>query len=311
MTTNGWVPQLPSVIRTKGLTKRYGRRLVVDALDLDIVEGDRFGFLGPNGSGKSTTLRMLLGLVFPTAGSAELLGAPLPRGCKGVLPQVGSLIEGPAYYPHMSGRANLRLFDAAGPGGPRRTRRERVETALHRVRMGRVDERPVRAYSLGMKQRLGLAGALLREPRLLVLDEPTNGLDPQGVHEVRELLAELNREGTTVVLSSHLLSEVEALCSSVAIINAGRMVVSGSVDELRSQTGDVHVRTPDPDMAVRLLGEKVLRRDADQLTIASDDPAGLNASLVSAGVRVTELVAQRRSLEEVFLDLTEAGEIPL
>jgi ABC-2 type transport system ATP-binding protein len=306
VTADGWVPQLPSVIRTKGLTKRYGRRLVVDALDLDIVEGDRFGFLGPNGSGKSTTLRMLLGLVFPTAGTAELLGAPLPKASRTVLHQVGSLIEGPAYYGHMSGRANLRLFDAAGPAGSRRTRRERVEEALHRVGMGRVDERPVRAYSLGMKQRLGLAGALLRRPRLLVLDEPTNGLDPQGVHEVRELLAELNREGTTVVLSSHLLPEVEALCA-----NAGRVVVSGSVDELRSPTGDVHVRTPDPDMAARLLGDKVLRRDADRLTVASDDPAALNASLVGAGVRVTELVAQRRSLEEVFLDLTDAGEIPL
>ena len=206
------------MIRTEGLTKRFGRLTAVDGLDLDVGEGDLFGFLGPNGSGKTTTVRMLLGLVFATSGGIEVLGRPMPGAAREVLAQVGSLVEGPAFYPHLSGRANLTLFDAAGPGS-RRDRRRRVEDALARVGLDGVGRRPVKAWSTGMRQRLGLAAALLRAPRLLVLDEPTNGLDPHGTREVRDLLVELVKGGTTVFLSSHLLAEIELVCSRAAIVD--------------------------------------------------------------------------------------------
>ena len=186
------------VIRTEALTKRYGGLVAVDGVDLRVDQGDLFGFLGPNGSGKTTTVRMLLGLVFATSGRVEVLGRPMPRAAASVLPEVGSLVEGPGFYPHLSGRANLALFDAAGPRGTggRKDRRRRVDDALGRVGLDGVGRRPVKAYSSGMRQRLGLAAALLRGPRLLVLDEPTNGLDPKGMREIRDLLAEgLNLAG--------------------------------------------------------------------------------------------------------------------
>lgn len=298
------------MIRTSGLTKRYGKQTVVDNIDLDVRPGDRFGFLGPNGSGKSTTVRMLLGLVFPTGGDVQVLGESMPKAGRRVLPQVGALVEGPAYYKHLSGRANLRYIDAAGPGGSRRTRKKRIEEALERVHLAKVDERPVKAYSLGMKQRLGLAAALLRAPKLLVLDEPTNGLDPQGMLEIRELLIELNRNGTTVFLSSHLLHEVEELCTRAAVINAGKLVAQDDIDVLRAPTGMVHVRTPDADLASYVVGEALARREGDVLIARSSDAASLNYALVNAGVRVNELLVERRSLEDVFLELTETADVP-
>lgn len=207
------------MIRTRGLTKRFGHVAAVDGIDLEVREGDRYGFLGPNGSGKTTTVRMLLGLIYATSGEIEVLGRPVPRHLGRVLPDVGTLVEGPAAYPHLSGRANLALIEAAGPRSHRfgrGERQERIEEVLVSVGLAGVGRRPVRAYSLGMRQRLGLAAALLRRPRLLVLDEPTNGLDPQGIREVRDLLVRLNEEGTTVFCSSHLLGEVEQLCTRVA-----------------------------------------------------------------------------------------------
>ena len=292
------------MIRTTALVKRYGRVTAVDHLDLDVREGDRYGFLGPNGSGKTTTVRMLLGLVLPTSGQIELLGGKPGRA---TLEQVGSLVEGPAFYGHLSGRANLRLSDAAGPGGPRRTRRRRVEDTLEQVGLGGVDRRPVRAYSLGMRQRLGLACALLRRPRLLVLDEPTNGLDPAGIREVRELLLTLNREGTTVFLSSHLLSEVEALCTRIGVLDSGRMVLQDDLAAFQEPTGLVEVRTPDLHRAATLVGDAAHAVDGQVLLVRSDDPAGLNAELVRNGIRVDALSAQRRSLETAVLDATGAG----
>ena len=308
------------MIRTEGLTKRFGGLVAVDGLDLDVREGDLFGFLGPNGSGKTTTVRMLLGLVFATSGTIELLGRPMPRAAREVLPQVGSLVEGPAFYPHLSGRANLALFDAAGPpmlrgttpGGDRGDRRRRVGEALERVGLGGVGRRPVRAWSSGMRQRLGLAAALLRAPRLLVLDEPTNGLDPHGMREVRDLLVELVGGGATVFLSSHLLAEVELVCTRAAIVDRGRLVAQDRVEALLGPTGRVLVSTPDvgaaADLAAGLPGVRLGERRPDRLAVHLDGtaPETLNRRLVDGGVRVRELVVERPTLEQVFLRLTGA-----
>jgi ABC-type multidrug transport system ATPase subunit len=298
------------VIRTEGLTKRFGRLTAVDGLDLDVREGDLFGFLGPNGSGKTTTVRMLLGLVFATSGRIEVLGRPMPRAAREVLPQVGSLVEGPGFYPHLSGRANLALFDAAGPGGSPRDRRRRIDDALARVGLEEVGRRPVRAYSTGMRRRLGLAAALLRGPRLLVLDEPTNGLDPHGMREIRDLLVELVRGGTTVFLSSHLLAEVELVCTRAAILDRGRLVAQDRVEALLGPTGRVLVSTPDvaaaAELAVALPGVRLGERRPDRLAVHLDGtaPEALNRRLVDGGVRVRELVVERPTLEDVFLRLT-------
>ena len=295
------------MIITKGLTKRFGRTLAVDAVDLHVREGDRYGFLGPNGSGKTTLVRMLLGLVYATSGSIQVLGRPVPARVREVLPSVGALVEGPAAYPHLAGRTNLALLDAAGPGGGRRTRARRIEDVLERVGLAGVDRRPVRAYSLGMRQRLGLAAALLRRPRLLILDEPTNALDPQGIREVRELLIELNRGGTTVFLSSHLLGEVEQLCTRVGVVDRGRLVLEEPLTGIRSLTGRILVHTPDAAAAVSLLDGQVVDREGERLVVRHGDPAVLNALLVDAGVRVSEIVAERRTLEQVVLEVTSHG----
>ncbi len=297
----------PDVICTVALTKTFGRVTAVDGLDLRVPAGIRFGLLGPNGSGKTTLVRMLLGLVHPTSGTVELLGQSMPRHAAAVLPRVGALVENPAAWAHLSGRANLRLLDAAGTGGRRRDRRRRVADVLDRVGLGGIDNRPVKAYSLGMRQRLGIAAALLREPELLLLDEPTNGLDPRGIGEMRELLFSLNAGGTTVVLSSHLLTEVEALCTRVGVMDAGRLVLNEDLDAVRAPTGRVLLRTPDPSAVVGLLDGQVLHRHGDALVVRGDDPGALNTRLVEAGIRVTELSAERRTLEQVVLELTGSG----
>ena len=295
------------VISTTDLVKRYGSFTAVDRVSLDVREGDRYGFLGPNGSGKTTTVRMLLGLVLPTSGRIEVLGRPVPGARAEVLTQVGALIEGPAAIAHLSGRTNLRLYDGAGEGGSRRTRRDRVEQALERVGLSGVDERPVKQYSLGMRQRLGLAAALLHAPRLLILDEPTNGLDPRGISEVRELLVELNRGGTTVFLSSHLLAEIEALCTRVGVVDRGRLVAEDELEHLVAPTGRYDVHTPDVRAAAGLLGGAVAGIDRDRLLVAADDPVELNRRLVEHGVRVAGLGPERRTLEDVVLELTGAS----
>jgi ABC-2 type transport system ATP-binding protein len=290
-----------AVIVTRGLAKQYGRLRAVDGIDLDVREGDVYGFLGANGSGKTTTVRMLLGLVLPTAGEIDLLGARMPRAGRRVLPRVGALIEGPAHYGHLSGRENLALLDAAGPGGARRTRRRRIEEVLEQVGLAAVGRRPVKAYSLGMRQRLGLAGALLRRPELLVLDEPTNGLDPQGIVEVRDLLLDLHRGGTTVFLSSHLLAEVEQLCSRVGVLDRGRLVLQDQLARLTAPTGATVVHTPVPDRVRAALDGRVTAVDGERVLVRGDDPAEVNALLVRAGVPVTGLSLHRPTLEEVVL----------
>ena len=295
------------MIVTHGLTKKFGSVLAVEGIDLDVRSGDRYGFLGPNGSGKTTTVRMLLGLIFATSGTAEVMGQPVPRGLKMALPQIGALIEGPAAYPHLSGRANLELIDAAGPGGSRGTRRTRVDAALEQVGLASAGRKPTKAYSLGMRQRLGLAAALLRQPQLLVLDEPTNGLDPQGIREVRDLLVTMNAAGTTLFVSSHLLAEVEQLCTRVGILDRGRLVLQEDLETLRAPTGRVALRTPDAAAAVTLLDGRVQHRDGDRLLVAGLAPEDLVDRLVGAGLKVLEVVAERPTLEQVVLSVTGAG----
>ena len=332
------MPEL--AIETHGLTKRFRSQLAVDGLDLAVPRGAVFGFLGPNGSGKTTTIRMLLGLVAATAGDARLLGADMPRHVDSVLPRVGALVEGPAFSPYLSGVANLRRFDAADRHAPRGTRAGRVSDALDRVGLSHAAEKKVHAYSLGMKQRLGLANALLMRRELLVLDEPTNGLDPQGTREVRALIRSLADDGTTVFVSSHLLAEVEQVCSHVAVMSAGRLVAQGTLDEFRGGGETrVLVRTPDPVRArevLRRLGldghagdegagdiRSVTDAAGDALVaarlVAANGAAGdssptvapaaeaIVAALVAAGVRVRGFELERASLEQRFVDLTGEG----
>ncbi len=297
------------MITTQALSKRYGAVEAVRSVDLDVREGDRYGLLGPNGSGKTTLVRMLLGLVYATSGQIEVMGWRMPRHARQVLPNIGALIEEPAAYPHLSGRANLALLDAAGPGGSagRRSRPQRIDEALEQVGLAGVGRRPVKAYSLGMRQRLGLAAALIRHPRLLILDEPGNGLDPRGIRDLRELLTSLNSAGVTILLSSHLLAEVEQLCTRVGVLDAGRLVLQDDLAVLRAPTGLVAVETPDADRVAALLDGQVEQREGPHLLVRGQDAAELNARLVGAGLRVSAIGAHQRTLEEVVLAVTGTG----
>ncbi|MFI6058973.1 ATP-binding cassette domain-containing protein [Streptomyces sp. NPDC051286] len=302
-----------AVIETRGLTKRYrGGQLAVDGLDLSVPEGSVFGFLGPNGSGKTTTIRILMGLIAPTSGSARVLGDPMPGAARTVLPQVGTLIEGPALYAFLTGRDNLVRYDSADPAADPRTRRARVAAALDRVGLAAAAGKKAKAYSLGMKQRLGLAAALLQPRRLLVLDEPTNGLDPQGMREIRTLVRELAADGTTVFLSSHLLDEIEQVCTHAAVMARGRLITQGPVADLAAGArGRLAVTTPDPADAARILKEHGVTGvtvEGDRVT-AEPPPrevelADLSGALVHGGVRVRSFGVERASLEDAFVALT-------
>jgi ABC-2 type transport system ATP-binding protein len=290
------------VIETSELTKRFDSVVAVDSLALRVRAGEVYGFLGPNGAGKSTTLRMLLGLVRPTDGTATVLGfAP---GSRDALARLGAMIEGPGYYPYLSGRDNLRVL--AGHAG---VAESRVGAVLDEVGLsGRARDR-VANYSMGMKQRLGVAAALLKDPELLVLDEPTNGLDPAGMAEMRDFIRSLGEGGRTVLLSSHLMGEVEQVCDRVGVIRDGALVAEGTVDELRGRTA-LRVRAEPVAEALRVIGavpgvEAVTRVDG-RLDVAVDTaraPA-INRALVEAGIEVSELYAEQASLEHVFLELT-------
>jgi ABC-2 type transport system ATP-binding protein len=300
-------------IETEGLTKRFGDMAAVDGIDLQVPEGSVFGFLGPNGSGKTTTIRVLMGLIAPSAGSWRLLGQPMPDASRSVLPEVGSMIEGPAFYPWLTGRQNLARFDAAGPDGRRDTRGSRTDDALARVGLTAVAGKKVRTYSFGMRQRLGLALAMLRPRRLLVLDEPTNGMDPQGTREIRNLTRELAAEGATVFLSSHLLSEVEQICTHVAVMSLGKLLAQGTLAELQAVGGTrLRVETADTELAVKVL----TGLGVDELDIAGaaitgrldgHQPEECCRELVLAGVGVRSMTTIRPTLEDTFVALTGEG----
>jgi ABC-type multidrug transport system ATPase subunit len=295
------------VLETRGLGKRYGERIVaVDQLNMRVRRGEVYGFLGPNGAGKTTTLRMLLGLIRPTSGSAVVLGAA--PGAPDGLARVGALVETPAFYPFLSGRDNLRLL--ARHAGVLETR---IPGVLGEVDLtGRAGDR-FATYSLGMKQRLGVAGALLKDPELLILDEPTNGMDAAGMAEMRTFISGLGQSGRTVLLSSHLMGEVEQVCDRVGVIRSGRLVGEGTLDELRGQAG-LRVRAEPLALAQRVLAalapvERVaVSDDALLLTAEPTAAARINRALVEAGVAVSELRQERASLEQVFLELTQGAE---
>ncbi|MFE1644581.1 ABC transporter ATP-binding protein [Microbacterium sp. P01] len=309
-------------IETDGLTKRFRRQTAVAGIDLRVPRGSVFGFLGPNGSGKTTTIRMLLGLVRPTSGEARLLGSAMPRALDRVLPRVGALVEGPAFSPYLSGVANLKRLDAADRHADASTRDRRVADALDRVGLTSASHKKAHAYSLGMKQRLGLANALLAPRELLILDEPTNGLDPQGTREVRALVRSLAADGTTVFVSSHLLAEVEQLCTHLAVMSAGSLVAQGTLEQFRQAGGRPRIRVQTPDLATAHAVLVGLGLDVTSEHAASDldtvlativdptaapEPEAVVAALVSAGVRVRGFALEGVSLEQRFVELTGEG----
>lgn len=301
-------------IETSELTKRFGDQLAVNHINLAVPQGSVFGFLGPNGSGKTTTIRMLLGLAEATDGEIKLLGQSIPKQLEQALPKVGALVEGPAFYPFMSGRNNLIRIDAADRFSDPATRLQRVDAALERVGLSNAAKKKVHAYSLGMKQRLGLANALLKPRQILILDEPTNGLDPQGTREVRNLIRSLASEGITIFVSSHLLSEIELLCSHVAVMSAGKIVAQGLIEDLRNEEPTrLIIRTSQIDAAVEMLGASNITKAkirGDQITVNVDpnlDVAALNAKLVRKKIDIQEIRLERSSLEEKFVKLTGEG----
>ncbi|AKU16216.1 ABC transporter ATP-binding protein [Luteipulveratus mongoliensis] len=300
-------------VESAGLTKRFGDQTVVAGIDLVVPRGSVYGFLGPNGSGKTTTIRMLLGLVRPTAGEHSLLGEAMPSSAASVLPRVGALVEGPAFHPYLSGRANLRRLDDADASTDPRDRAHRVDEALDRVGLLAAADKRYRAYSLGMGQRLGIAAALLSPRDLLVLDEPTNGLDPQGTREVRHLVSDLADEGRTVLVSSHLLAEVEQICTHIGVMNEGALVAQGPVAELRATTTSrAVVQTDRPADAARVLHElglddvKVDHAHASGL-IGETPRTSVVPALVRAEVPVLGYAVEEPSLEDLFVSLTGEG----
>jgi ABC-2 type transport system ATP-binding protein len=300
---------MAAAIASTGLTKRFGTLNAVDGIDLDVPIGSVYGFLGPNGSGKTTTIRILLGLIFASAGDHSLLGT----ATQDALPRVGALVEGPAFHPYLSGTANLVRLDAANRSADATTTRGRVGEALERVGLTAAAGKRYRNYSLGMRQRLGIAAALLQPRDLLVLDEPTNGLDPQGTREVRSLIAELARDGVTVFLSSHLLSEVEQLCSDVGVMSIGRLVWQGRLADLRAQQEPlVRVETGQLADAARILttfglADVRAMNGHVRARLGTAEPEQVVAALVRGGVGVRGFAVERASLEEQFVGLTGEG----
>ncbi len=303
-----------AAVVTRGLTKRFrGGQLAVDGLDMVVPRGSVYGFLGPNGSGKTTTIRMLLGLVFPTSGSHELLATAMPAGAARVLPRVGSLVEGPAFYSQLSGRANLARIDAVDATADPATTYARVTAALERVGLLAAAKKHYRAYSLGMKQRLAIAASLLQPRELIILDEPTNGLDPQGTREVRALIREIATGGVTVLVSSHLLAEVEQICTHVGVMRTGRLVFQGPLEQLRARgAARVQVRTTEPAQASEVLaklGLADIQVGDGQVSaqIGGQAPEAVCRELVMAGVPVAGFDTPRPSLEDLFVELTGEG----
>lgn len=298
------------VLRTRNLSKHYGNRLAVNNLNLEVRRGEIFGFLGPNGAGKTTTIRMALGLIAPTSGSVEILGLDVATQRANVLPRVGALVETPALYLYLSGRDNLRAVASVLGGVPK----ARIDAVLELVGLSARQKDRVRTYSLGMKQRLGVAMALLQDPDVLVLDEPANGLDPAGIVEMRDLMHRLSAEGKTVFISSHLLPEVQQICTRVAIINLGKLVTEATIEELTSRHGEFAVTLDRAEQALALIQAQTWGRDAHldaDGTLITPAPGErgreLNLFLVKAGFAPDTITQATQDLEQVFLHLTNGG----
>jgi ABC-type multidrug transport system ATPase subunit len=298
------------VLRTRNLSKHYGNRLAVNNLNLEVRRGEIFGFLGPNGAGKTTTIRMALGLIAPTSGSVEILGLDVATQRANVLPRVGALVETPALYLYLSGRDNLRAVASVLGGVPK----ARIDAVLELVGLSARQKDRVRTYSLGMKQRLGVAMALLQDPDVLVLDEPANGLDPAGIVEMRDLMHRLSGEGKTVFISSHLLPEVQQICTRVAIINLGKLVTEATIEELTSRHGEFAVTLDRAEQALALIQAQAWGRDAHldadgALITPAPGERGreLNLFLVKAGFAPDTITQATQDLEQVFLHLTNGG----
>jgi len=300
-------------VATAGLTKRFKQQVAVNEIDLLVPRGAVYGFLGPNGSGKTTTIRMLLGLIRPTAGTHRILGRSMPASAEDVLPLVGSLVEGPAFHPYLTARANLARLDSVDRHADPRTTKVRVDGALDRVGLLAAADKKYRAYSLGMRQRLAIAGTLLAPRELLVLDEPTNGLDPQGTREVRHLIGSLADDGATVLVSSHLLSEVEQVCTHVGVMHVGRLLTQGPIAEVRAVSEPrARVETDRPEEAATVLRgmglTDVIVESASAVgVLGRQAPDRIVAGLVQAGVPVTGFAVERPSLEDLFVSLTGEG----
>ncbi|MBN1174721.1 MAG: ABC transporter ATP-binding protein [Micromonosporaceae bacterium] len=312
-TTDAGPPSDHLAAASRGLSKRFGRQLAVNGIDLAVPRGSVYGFLGPNGSGKTTTIRLLLGLIRPTAGSHSILGRPMPEATSVVLPRVGALVEGPAFHPYLSGRDNLHRLDAADRTADPATANQRVDAALDRVGLLAAAIKRYRAYSLGMRQRLALAATQLAPRDLLILDEPTNGLDPQGTREVRSLITSLAADGATVMLSTHLLSEVEQVCSHVGVMHVGKLVAQAPLAQLREQTVTrARVTTDRPEAAATVLRDlgltEVTARPGEAAGIIDGTPPEkIVAELVHADVPVRGFTATAPNLEDVFVALTGEG----
>lgn len=301
-------------IRTVGLTKSFGSHNAVDSIDLQVPRGSIFGFLGPNGSGKTTTIRMLMGLANISSGDVSLLGYSVPNEIGMALPKVGALVEGPAFYPYLSGRDNLIRFDSADRYADPATRSARVDAALAKVGLTQAEGKKVHAYSLGMKQRLGIANALLQPRDLLVLDEPTNGLDPQGTREVRNLIRLLASEGITIFISSHLLVEIEQICTHLAVMSQGKIVAQGSVEELsQAEMLNLHLVTAQTELAVQGLSSVGVNASIKGDVVTATVPAGqiepetIVSVLVELGVGIKAFSLAAPTLEERFVGLTGEG----
>jgi len=299
------------VIETTGLRKEFrgvrgGVRVAVQGLDLAVPAGGVHGFLGPNGSGKTTTIRMLLGLARPTRGTMRLFGQPVPHHLPQVIGRVGAVVESPKFSPNFSGRRNLLLLAGAIGASP-----ASVDAAIETVKLTGREKDRYKGYSLGMKQRLAIAATLLKAPDLLILDEPTNGLDPAGIREIRETIRDLGEAGVTVLLSSHILAEVQQVCTSATIIGNGRLLASGTVDELLGMGTSYRVVAPDPTAAAHVLaraGFAPAMIDGD-LHVDAERPADLTRALGEAGIWLTELTPLRADLESYFLQLTEGEQL--
>jgi len=294
--------------RVRGLCKVFGATVAVEDVDLDIPDGAVLGMLGPNGSGKTTLIRLLLGLTRPTAGTAELLGHPMPTGAAVVLPHVGALVEGPGFHPFLSGRENLRRVAAAEPLLPTRAIPAAVDAALERVGLGNAADRRFRGYSLGMKQRLGLAGALLLPRRLVILDEPANGLDPQGIRWLRDFLRGFAAKGNAVLVSSHVLTEMAQLADEAIVISRGRLVRQAPIHELTKDSRELVVVTPEAGRLAAALHERgiAVQTNAEgELHVTGADAARVGMIAFETGVPVLGLVEKESSLEDAFLELTE------